>query len=161
MSFTSAKTNFEAVVKSMQADLERYVAGGKANQRAVDIRTEHINKLVEFYQQVDDLVTALEGDKNELSLKYGALHADTTKLVLFAKLHCINPNLVFHYGVGELKTMLATGVRMIPPQGELLNVKVVMLNDIGGFEKPEIELTDSEINSAATQKYQHLNRICK
>lgn len=111
MSYATAKTNFEAVVKTMQADLQRYIDSGKANQRAVDVRLEIINKLVEFYEAAEVLCSELDIQNAGTHFLWSHLHTDTQKLVYWSQLHRGNPNQVFHYEVNELRLMVATGRR--------------------------------------------------
>jgi hypothetical protein len=158
MSYTTAKAAFEGVVKSLQNSLQKYVGGGVASQRAVDIQTENINKLVEYYAQAEAQINALQAEKDNMSLQYNKLHSDAGKLVLFCQLHGINPNLIFYYSQEELTKMHNQGIKITLPAIAYDDIVFSMNNEqiITDIKSPE-----NDTHPQYAPKYHFLTQFCR
>lgn len=123
MSYIQAKQTFEAVLQKMQDDLQAYTASKKANQRAVNIRMDMLNKLVDFYQAAEEQISDLEMELMGFQLAHSDLHQTTQKLVYWCKLHGVNVMQPLLYSNEELEQMIIRGrkFRIIP--GESLEEK--------------------------------------
>jgi len=115
MSYAKAKASFESTVKGMQADLQRYADSGKATQRAVDVRTDIINKLVEYFEVADALISGFEQLNQQQAANDNKLKLDVQKLVYWSQLHRAHPNQIFKYDVDELRVMVKSGRRFGQP----------------------------------------------
>lgn len=115
MNYDSTKLKFEQIVKRMQADLAEYANKKTSSQASIDYRLRQINDLVDFYTLTNELISQEQMGAMALQLNWSRLHSDTRKLVLFTKLHNINPNIVFLYTYEELEEIYKMGVRFCPP----------------------------------------------
>lgn len=109
MYYTQAKQTFEVVIKKMQDDLQAYAATEKANQRAVDIRMDMLNKLVAFYQAAEEQISELEMQQTGMQVQYSDLHDTTQKLVYWCRLHGVNVMQPLFYSTEELEQMILRG----------------------------------------------------
>jgi len=162
MSYATAKTNFEATVKAMTADYERYAASGKATQRALDIKLNIINKLVEFYEAAEALREEKERENIALSERYSLLHADTQKLVTFAELHRVDPKMISFYKHSELQLLYVQGVRFIPPRYSFSDIKFRLEGDElkATFPHEKDAGIEKEAPAAVRDKYHHIQQLC-
>ncbi|GAA4327546.1 hypothetical protein GCM10023149_31010 [Mucilaginibacter gynuensis] len=157
MSYANAKTSFEAAVKSLQAELQRYVDSGKASQRAVDVKTDIINKLVEFYQSAEEQIHQLQAEKDATVQQYNKLHTDAAKLVLFSSLCGINPNMALHYQRDELTAMYSQGLRIRLPVADLSKDDAEPPSEKNITEM----LMSDNLQYHHDKKYTYLNQFCR
>jgi hypothetical protein len=146
MDYQTATENFEAMVTKMQDELAKYAARSNAQESVINYRVEQINKLVDLYNSFQSLVSEMEMQIMELNVGYNKLHRDVQKLVTFAELHNINPNMIFHYEQADLAKMLNAGTRIIPPALGL--PEALQLNP----DPKDVKALENEI-SELTQQY--------
>lgn len=122
MDYEKSKKQFEQRVSHMQADLKQYAANPKANTAAVETRADNLNALVEYYTKAEERISELEMQLLREVNIYEKLAYDTERLVIFCKIHRINPNMVFHYTSNELNQMYNEGYRITPPVRDLMEL---------------------------------------
>ena len=114
--YAQAKTRFEAAVNSLQADLHRYAAQPGASARAIQVKTDIINQLIEFYQVTCQHLSDINWYWLQTDVMHLRLMADTEKLLLLCRLYGVNPNLVFYYSKDELMMLYNSGARFTLPK---------------------------------------------
>ncbi|RYE16400.1 MAG: hypothetical protein EOP45_17570 [Sphingobacteriaceae bacterium] len=93
----------------MQDDLQTYAASEKANQRAVDIRMDMLNKLLAFYQAAEEQISGLEMQLMHFQLEYPKLLMETQKLIYWCQLHGVNIFQPMLYSITELEQLIIRG----------------------------------------------------
>ena len=111
MSYAAAKASFEVIVTKMQSELQAYAHSGNATQRAVDVRLDIINKMVEYYTAVEQMVAESDENTTNTHMRTARLHQNTQRLVYWCELHRVNPNGCFYYPENDLRDMVMNGRR--------------------------------------------------
>lgn len=143
MNYETAKAKFERIVQRMQADLQEYAAKKTASPAAIEVRLQTINDLVDYYNITNELVSEEQMKAVEFQLAYTSVWNDARRLVLFAQLHGINPNMIYYYNYAELEELSKIGIHFCPPKLPWSRLKVTFHPD-GSSEITEIEMTDDE-----------------
>ncbi|WP_374949593.1 hypothetical protein [Mucilaginibacter sp.] len=164
MNYETAYKRLEEVVSHLQKDLLKYAERDDSSERFINARNEAINKIIEFAEQSEIRISTLEEELLQWQYNYIKLHEDTSKLVMFCALHNINPNMVFHYQVEELKAMVAEGIKIKPPVMDL-NKLMVVPHETDGYElkyaNEEETFTEDAKIRALENKYLTLKQIVK
>jgi hypothetical protein len=114
MNYETAKLKFEDLLKQLQRKLRKYAESDDASQKAVDTQTSQINTMIDFLNASDQHAATLDMAVLESKTYYSRLHSDTEKLVLFCRMHKINPDMIFLYSRERLQEIVRSGMRIIP-----------------------------------------------
>ena len=114
MDFNTARQHLEELISRQADELRRYAESEKPSQKAVDIRTQQLNVMIEFLNAATTAKNTLEWELLQAQMQYQDLHAHTTKLVLLTDLHGINPTMITHYTETQLRRMRADGLLILP-----------------------------------------------
>jgi hypothetical protein len=116
MNIETAKNNFEKTIERQQADLISYAQRPSVNPAAVQTRKDNLNTLVDYYLESEKLRSEQDMKIMELQLSLSRIGADVQRLIYWSLLHRVNPDMVFQYGVEELRAMVTAGRRFGYPQ---------------------------------------------
>lgn len=143
MTFDKARTDFEFYVTEMQEDVKLDFNKIHLSAKAKEYRLARVNALVDFYGLALEQISELQLQLDENLYRYNKLHEHAQRLVLFCQLHDINPNMIFHYSIDELKQIYDGGIRFTPAEkrfDRMIAVKVCSDNTLE-FNYAESELT--------------------
>lgn len=154
MNYEQARTNFEFHVSKMQDDVKQDYQKLNLSEKAKEYRLGRVNALVDFYQLSLEQISELQLQVDEWEYRYKKLHHDAQRLVLFCQLHEINPNMIFHYSLEELKAVDADGVRFVAPEKSFDRMNILSFNDNTlEFNYKELSLEEQAIAERHHSRY--------